>query len=200
MSNAGFAERVERAKQGDEEAIRGLLAEFEVDVRQAVRRRLPRALRTQFDSMDFVQAVWSSFFAAGPGAEAEPVPQFDSPEHLRGYLAGVARNKVLQEFRRRTRTKKYDLGREEPLYVRRGGRDEPRELPAADPSPSADLQARDRLEQIVGGRPPIEAEVVELRREGLTFDEIAARTGLHERAARRVIHALRRRLEERRWL
>ena len=52
---------------------------------------------------------------------------------------------------------------------------------------------------MIAGRSPLEAEVVHLRRQGLTFEEIAARTGLHERSIRRIIDEIRRRMEARRW-
>ncbi len=195
MDDAVFVELVTRAKSGDEVASTELLRHFEEDVRMMVRVRLPRALRPQFDSMDFVQDIWQSFFADGDG---DP-DRFTNSRHLRGFLAGVVRNKVFAEYRRRTKTRKYALDREESFYVRRGGRDELREVAAPDPSPSEDVQARERLAQLLAGRPPAEALVVELRRQGLTFDEIAKRTGQSERSARRVIDALRARMEARQW-
>ena len=118
-----------------------------------------------------------------------------SPGHFRAYLTGVARNKVLEEFRRRTRTRKFDLGREEPLYVRRGLHDAPRDLPGYDPSPSQVAQADECWDRLVAGRTPIEAQIVRLRSEGRTLDEIAASTGLSERSVRRAIEAARRRVE-----
>lgn len=193
MDDDAFVDLVGRARRGEEVAIRHLLEEFEPDVRTMVRVRLPRALRSQFDSMDFVQAVWKSFFGgdtAGPGPYA-------SPDQLRAYLAGIARNKVLEEFRRRTRTRKYDIAREEPLYVRKGGSERPIDVASRDPSPSQHLQARDLRDRLVSGRKPAEAEVVRLRQEGLTYDEIARRIGLGERTVRRVIDDLRRREEQR---
>ena len=69
-----------------------------------VRARLPKKLRTQFDSLDFVQAVWQSFFAVRPLDS----PDFAKVEHLRGFLAGVVRNKVFEQHRRLTKTEKYD--------------------------------------------------------------------------------------------
>lgn len=195
MDEMGFADLLARVKSGDEEATRDLLHRFEDEVRTMVRVRLPRALRSQFDSMDFVQAVWQSVLT-GPNQDLD---RFANAQHFRGYLSGVARNKVLEEHRRRTRTRKYDLRREEPLYIRRGDRDVPREVPAVDPTPSQDVQAQDRLRQMVAGRSPQEAEIVELRRSGMTFEEIAERTGLHERAVRRVIEAIRERMEARKW-
>ena len=84
-----------RAKAGDPAAIRDFLSRFEQEVRMMVRARLPKKLRTQFDSLDFVQAVWQSFFADPPLDS----PDFEKVEHLRGFLAGVVRNKVFEQHR-----------------------------------------------------------------------------------------------------
>ena len=106
MDDEDLAGLIEQAKAGDEFALRDLLSRCEEDVRMVVRARLPRALRSQFDSMDFVQAVWQSVFT-GPDRD---LGRFENVRHLRGFLAGVAQNKVFEEHRRRTRTQKYDLG------------------------------------------------------------------------------------------
>ena len=57
-----FNELLKRARAGDKGAIRDFLSQFEQEVQTMVRSRLPRKLRTQFDSTDFVQSVWQSFF------------------------------------------------------------------------------------------------------------------------------------------
>ena len=190
MSDDEFVGLLDQARAGDDSATTSLLEAFEADVRLMVRVRLPKALRSRFDTMDFVQAVWQSVFSGGGRVAA-----ITSPGHFRGYLAGVARNKVLEEFRRRTRTRKFDLGREEPLYVRRGLHDAPRDLPGFDPSPSQVAQADECWDRLIAGRSPVDAQIVRLRSEGRTFDEIAASTGLSERSVRRAIEAARRRLE-----
>jgi RNA polymerase sigma-70 factor (ECF subfamily) len=195
MDIEDLAESLARAKAGDDAAIRDLMHKFEPEVRMVVRVRLPRTLRSQFDSMDFVQEVWRSVFTTnGPD-----LSQFASAQHFLGYLAGVARNKVFEEHRRRTKTRKYDLGREEPLYVRRGDRDIPRDVPATDPSPSQKLQAGDRLAQLLEGRNAQERKVVDLRRRGLTYGEIGNALGLHESAVRRIVESIRRRMESQKW-
>ena len=193
MDEAMFAGLVSRARSGEEAAAKELLLHFEADVRLMVRIRLPRVLRSRFDSTDFVQAVWQSFF------EGDGPAEFANSAHLRAYLAGVVRNKVLAEYRRYTRTRKYELGREEPLYVRRSGRDEPLDLAAPDPSPSQHAQAGECLDRLLAGRSAREVEVVDLRRQGLTYSEIAGRLGISERSVRRVIEALWGRIEGRRW-
>lgn len=190
MDDERFADLIAQARAGDEEATRTLLAAFEDEVRMMVRVRLPRALRGQFDSLDFVQAVWKSVFVGGGLDDG----RYATAGQFRGFLEGVARNKVLAEYRRRTRTRKYDLAREEPLYVRRGDGEAPRELAASDPTPSQEAQAGDCWERLNAGS-PTESRIVRLRREGLTFEEIADRVGLHERAVRRALEAVRRRWE-----
>jgi RNA polymerase sigma factor (sigma-70 family) len=191
--NDEFAELLRRAKAGENAAIRDFLARFEQEVRTMVRCRLPRKLRSQYDSADFVQSVWQSFFVDSDSRE------FDNVEHLRGFLFGMVRNKVREQHRRLTRTEKYDLAREERLYVRRGDREVPREVVSPDPSPSQAVQASDRMAQLTAGRSPLEIEVLTLRRQGLTFAEIAERTGINERTVRRVIETVRSAVESRRW-
>lgn len=193
-ANVEFTDLLARVRAHDKEAITSLLQRFEEDVRIMVRVRLPRALRNQFDSMDFVQAVWQSVLVH----KGDDVGEFEDPGKFRGFLAAVARNKVFEEHRRRS-TLKYDLGREERLYVRKGEREIPREVRAADPTPSETVQAGERLGQLIQGRSDHEKQVVELRRQGLTFDEIARQLGRDERSIRRVIDDIRRRMEERQW-
>ncbi len=195
MIDATFADLIARARDGDEEAISTLLRDFEDDVRIAVRRHLPRALRSQFDSMDFVQNVWTSIFA-GKEVDAD---RFENREHMLGFLTGVARNKVFEEYRRRTKTRKYNLNREEPLYVKHGDREEPRDVPAPDPTASQNFQEQDRYKQLTSGRDPREALIVKFRIDGLTYEEIAERTGLNERTIRRITDALYQRMELRQW-
>ena len=95
MDDHAFEEFVAQARRGDPNASSELLRAFEQDVRQMVRLRLPKTLRSRFDSMDFVQAVWASFFSDDGGPE-----RFDSPQHLRAFLAGVVLAEVARQRRR----------------------------------------------------------------------------------------------------
>jgi RNA polymerase sigma-70 factor (ECF subfamily) len=190
-----ISDLIARAKAGDETAIGEFLTRFEPEVRIMVRGRLPKLLRTRFDSMDFVQAVWQSFFADLRSSSR----QFENVHHLRGFLAGVARNKVYEEHRRLTRTKKHALAREQSLYVRRGSREVELALISPEPTPSQAVQASDRLAQLVAGCSPLEAQVITLRHQEMTLHEIAKRTGRSERSVRRIIDEARERMEARGW-
>jgi RNA polymerase sigma factor (sigma-70 family) len=194
MSDKNFADQFAQARAGDEVAARELLDRFGPEIRQVARGKLPRSLRARFDSIDIVQSIWKSLFAK----DGQILEKFETSRHFVGYLAGMARNKVNQEHRK-TRTRKYDMGREEPLIVRRGDQEFVREVRATDPSPSQNAQANDRLAQILQGRSELERRVVELRRDGLTYDEIAVELSVHEATVRRIIEAIRLRLDNRQW-
>jgi RNA polymerase sigma-70 factor (ECF subfamily) len=190
-----ISDLIARARSGDEAAVRDFLSRFESEVRMMVRGRLPKKLRTQFDSMDFVQAVWSSFF---PRLRTDP-SGFSNFQHLRGFLSGIVRNKVYQEHRRLTRTGKHAIGREQRLSVRRGGKEIALEVVSPDPSPSQAMQASERLARLVAGRGPRDVQVITLRHQGMKLDEIARRTGVHERTVRRIIEEARARMEAKGW-
>ncbi len=176
-----------RIHAGDETAARELLTRYEAEVRLVVRRQLPRLLRSRFDSLDFLQSVWGSFFRRVRTGPAE----FEDSRHLVAFLARAAKNKVIDEYRRAA-SRKQDMHREEPLWVD-GGR--PKDLPADTDSPSEVAQAREvfgRLRDLV---PEGRRTIVELKAEGLSSKDIGERLGISERTVQRVLEDLRRRAE-----
>ena len=78
-----------------------MLQRFEAEVRLVVRRQLPRLLRSRFDSLDFLQSVWGSFFRRMRTSPTE----FEDSRHLVAFLARAAKNKVIDEYRRAARTR-----------------------------------------------------------------------------------------------
>jgi RNA polymerase sigma factor (sigma-70 family) len=174
-----------RAEAGDEDAVRSLQG-LEHELRMMVRVRLPRELRSQFDSMDFVQDVWQSLLRK---LRQDPA-WFDDVQNLRRYLVGTAKNKIFEEHRRQTR---YILGKEE-FYVRRGDREVPRDVPSSAPSPAERVQVQDQIAHLFQGRDPVAVQILNLRQEGLTFEQIGERLHLHERTVRRIVETIRREL------
>lgn len=170
---------LERVRHGDEQAARELLVHFEPHVRRVVRQRLPRVMRSKFDSMDFVQSVWGEFFPKLARGEID----FDSPQRLAKFLALVAQAKVTNEFRRRFGQKR-DIHKEVAMgdgliYV--PGK-------TGDPTPSQNLMANERLEAILSGRPELHKKLLELRSQGCSFKEVAKKLDITERTARRILH------------
>jgi RNA polymerase sigma factor (sigma-70 family) len=176
-----------RIRAGDEEAARELLTRYEAQVRLVVRRQLPRLLRSRFDSLDFLQSIWGSFFRRMRSGASE----FEDPQYLVAFLARAARNKVIDEYRRAV-SQKHDIHREEPLW---GKGSRPRELAEDIDSPSEVAQAREAFRQLSERLPEDRRIILELKAQGLSSAEIGERVGISERTVRRVIEELRRQTE-----
>jgi RNA polymerase sigma factor (sigma-70 family) len=177
-----FTTLLEEVRAGSQDAAWKLVERYGRDVQRFVRRSLNHRLRSKFDSLDFVQIVWGSFFRA-----PERLQGIERAEQLVAYLATLAKFKVLTEVRRRLETEKYDIRREDV-------RDEPRGLPDMNvsntPTPSSVAMAKERWEQLIAGEPEQVRQIVELRLRGITFNEIADHLHIHETTARKTIKRL----------
>jgi RNA polymerase sigma factor (sigma-70 family) len=183
-----ISEFLRRIQGGDEGAARELLQRFEPEVRLVVRRQLPRLLRSRFDSLDFLQSVWGSFFRRMRTTPTE----FEDSRHLVAFLARAAKNKVIDEYRRAA-SRKNDMHREEPLW---GEGLRPKDVADSTDSPSEVAQAHEifgRLQELV---PEDRRTILELKAEGLSSKDIGTRLGISERTVQRVLEDLRRRMEQ----
>lgn len=165
---------IARCRRGDPGALAELVRRYKPVVRRAVRSRLPSVLRGRFDSIDFTQDVWASFFRVN----LDRAELADEPA-LVAYLAQMARNKVTEEFRRQT-TLKIGRERDEPL---------PPKLALLDdaPTPSAEVIARDRWDHLTRGLDEREKRMLAMVRDGHTQAAIAAEFGLTVRTVRRLV-------------
>ena len=176
----GFRILLRQVQSGSHEAIRELIERYAPHILRAVRRKLSKAIRAKFDSIDFAQAVWASFFAA-----PEKLVEFDRPEELIRYLAALAHNKVVDEIRRRMETDKYNVNREKSLDD--SALQFRATLATHEPSPSEVAVAHELWERVLQGKPERYRRIIELRRNGNTHQQIAHQLGLNERTVRRVI-------------
>jgi RNA polymerase sigma factor (sigma-70 family) len=176
-----------RIQRGDEAAARELLCRYESKVRMVVRRQLPRLLRSRFDSLDFLQSVWGSFFRRMRTSPTE----FEDSRHLVAFLARAAKNKVIDEYRR-SASRKHDMHREEPLWV--DGR-RPKDVPDPIDSPSEIAQAHEIFDQLRELVPEEKRSILEMKAEGLSSKDIGERLGISERTVQRVLEDLRKRVE-----
>lgn len=171
-----FRDLLQDVEAGSEEAIRQLLESHGGIVLRVVRARLNHLLRRQYDSEDFVQAVWASFFK-----HRDLVGRFKSIEDLAAFLKSMAANKVMYECRRRLKTQRYDRRRERAAES--WGLTSLDQVRNADPTPSAIVGAQDELEQFSEA----EQKLIRLRAAGSTHEEIAAALGIHPSTVRRIL-------------
>lgn len=180
---------MKRVNDGCDLAAVELLNLYGPQVCRVVRRRLNRLMRSKFDTNDFAQAVWMSFFA-----NRDLIAKLQSPNELVALLSRVARNKVVDEFRRQFATQKMNVNRERVIDddsnspFSRGLRD-------PGPSPSEFAIANELWAGMVSGQPSNYRRILELRIAGSTYEEIAGELNINERTVRRIIKRIARRLK-----
>lgn len=163
---ATFTDLIRRVRAGDQQAAAELVARYEPAIRRAIRFRLtdPR-LRTTIDSMDICQSVLASFFVRAAAGEYE----LDQPEQLIKLLMVMARNKLASQARKEHAARR--------TCQRRTGDPELTSVASNSPSPSEEAAAAELLIEARRRLTPDERELVELRQQGLPWDQIADRLG-----------------------
>jgi RNA polymerase sigma-70 factor (ECF subfamily) len=185
MSDADpFSELVRRLRVGEEAAAVELVRSYENVVRREVRLRLrdPR-LRRVFDSMDVCQSVMGSFLLRAAAGQYE----LDGPSQLVRLLVDIARKKVAAAARRQQAGIR-DYRRNEGL--------DPGLCPTADPGPSASrvVAGRELLAELRQRLSAEERQLVELRAQGLGWDEVARELGGTGEARRKQLDRATRRV------
>lgn len=172
-----FRELMDRAIVGSEEAAAELVARYGDALQRAVRRALSRRLRTLFDSLDFSQMVWLSFFRP-----TRDMPRFDRPNQLIAFLTGMAKRKVAAEARNRLVRPRHNLNREISFEESIA---EASEVPDRRPGPMELAMQKEAFERFLSQRSPRDRRMVELRLKGLTEKQVATRLGLALNTVRR---------------
>ncbi len=172
-----------RARAGDQDAWKELFEECYPKVLRVVRRKLDRPMRSLYDSTDFASDVMKSL-AANFG-------KFDFPslDSLHAYLVQSAKQKVIDEYRRR-HTLKHDIGRERSVEWVDGQDSLRHALASGDPTASQEAQAIEIHERLMAHLGDTERQIVELKHQGLSNFEVAERTGWHVRKVQRFLQEL----------
>lgn len=178
-----FRQLMEQMRAGSADAAWELVELYGPHIRAVVRRMLDRRMRAVFDSEDFTQAVWASLIRV-----QNRLAEIDEPRRFVGLLAALARNKVVDEVRRRRGTRKNDISREQSLDDSRFGTTTT--VPGTQPTPSQWAIARERWSRLLAGRSETHRKVLELKLAGATYTEIAEQLDINEKTARRVVKRL----------
>ena len=177
-----------RARSGDQAAWEELFNTCYPKVIRVVRRKLDRPLRSLYDSTDFASDVMKSLAA---NLDRLDFPSIDS---LMAFLAQVAEQKVIDEYRRR-HTLKRDICPRVQADIRATAPAEAAGWPRPTRPRARSRRPRVR-ERLLAGQDEARAAVIELKWQGYDNAEIAVQTGwnlrrsngssknLHERCRR----------------
>ena len=168
---------------GSEEAAQELFRDYEPYLLQVIRKRLGKNLRPKFDSLDFAQDVWGSFFR-----EDFEQRVFKTPGEFMAFLAKLAHNKVVEAGRRRLKA---------PGNVTApvGSIDDSvtfdkEQLVARQPTPSQVCSNEEQWTRFLRSQPLVYRRIYILLRDGKTQLEIAEELNLHEKTVNRVVNRL----------
>ena len=173
-----------RARSGDQDAWRILFETCYPKVIRVIRRRLNSpAMRSLYDSTDFIGDVWKSL------AEKKSDFDFSDLDALMAFLSRAAERKVIDEHRR-LHTLKNNINRQRPIGAWFDPGQGVPDLPSQDPSPSQLAQATETQEHLLSGQTGDDRRVIELKREGFSNDEVAHQTGWSVRKVQRFLKEL----------
>lgn len=172
-----FRKLLEEVKNGSATAVERLVTEYGPVIRHVIRGRLDPRIRSKFDSIDFEQMVWASVFRV-----QDPAFDFETPQDFCRFLAALARNKVIDEHRRRFNSQKRQVTREQDWDSETAASQNSRE-----PSPSQVAQARELASRMLRGHSARNRRIMEMRMEGASVREIADALQIDMSTVRRTI-------------
>ena len=181
-TEAGFDQLLEQVRDGSEDAVQRMVRLYSPHLKRAIRRRLNSQIRSKFDSIDFEQSVWATFFKC-----RGDLPHFETPRHLINFLAQIAEHKVIDEHRRRLQTQMRNVERETSPGSAMT------DLSSSEARPSEYVRADDLLRRMLDGAVPERyRRIVELRLGGATHQEIAHVLEVDPKTIQRMLRKIER--------
>ncbi len=163
----GFADFVRRIRAGDDQAAEELVKRFETLIRREVRLRISGSqVNRAFDSLDVSQSVLANFFARAAIGQFE----LEHPDQLARLLVTMARNKLVSRVRSERRQIR-DIRR---VTVAPDALDR---VADEQPSPSEIVARKELLERLGTLLSDEERQIIDLRNQGLGWEEVATILG-----------------------
>jgi RNA polymerase sigma-70 factor, ECF subfamily len=183
-----FSQLAERLYARDPEAETLVVNRFTVQLVALARRELAERIRQKTSPEDAVQSAFKSFFKRLRRGKFE----FSSWDSLWSLLALITLRKCSAR-RAHFLTARRDVRREKPLstaFLDGSAQGNP---VARGPRPDEVLALTEVVEQLLQGSSEGEQQIVQLRLQGYSIDEICQMLGRADRTVRRVLDRIRRR-------
>ncbi len=172
-----FRDLLNRLADGEQTASETIVNEYGTHILRAVRRRMNQTIRDRFDSEDFAQAVWASFFG-----NLSVVGRIENENDLAGFLTRMASNKVIDAGRRQKVRPARNASEEGIPEVVKDNRRK-----VSQPTPSQFAVANEQWDHLNLDEDERHRRMLELLLSGASRQEIAEAMGVSERHLRRVL-------------
>jgi RNA polymerase sigma-70 factor (ECF subfamily) len=175
---------VDLCRAGDQNAARQLFEHYVNRLLPLARLRLSQRLASRVDPEDIVQSVFRTFFKRLKAGEF----QIEQEDDLCKLLVRITVHKTLRQVAFHKAGKR-DFG----LEARQGddAGDRMLQLLGREPGPEVTVAFLNQLEHFLGRLQPMEREILEMRMQGHSNEEIAQKLGIYDRKIRRVIERVR---------
>jgi RNA polymerase sigma-70 factor, ECF subfamily len=177
-------ELIGRCRRGDQDAARELFDAYVVRLIPLAKRRISQRLASRVDAEDIVQSVFRTFFARLKDDKFEINDQDD----LFRLLMRITVHKTLRQIAHHKAAK-----RDPALELAQGdsAQEQLLQLLTSEPTPEATVTFLDQLEHFMAQLKTGDREILELRLQGYSTEEIAEKLGSYDRKIRRVLERIR---------
>lgn len=175
---------IERCRSGDQDAARELFDAYVARLVPLARRRISQRLASRVDPEDIVQSVFRTFFARLKDDKFEINDQDD----LFRLLMRITVHKTLRQIAHHKAAKR-DPSLE--LAQSDSAQEQLLQLLTTEPTPEATVTFLDQLEHFMGQLQATDREILTLRLQGFSTEEIAQKLGSYDRKIRRVLERIR---------
>lgn len=185
---------IDGLRGGDPEVIGAFVKRYGKSLEAVADRRIVTQMGRRFEAPDVVQSVCRTFLRRVEGGEF----QLDDAESLWRLLCAITLTKVREKARFHLRRKR-SLGREEDLSTPSSDgerKDGLAQQPGEDPSPDEAAEFADTFEHLLGELDDEERQLVDLRLQQKSSEEIATVLNCSDRTVRRLMSRLQARFEE----
>jgi RNA polymerase sigma factor (sigma-70 family) len=182
----------ELCRAGSSDAARQLFDRYVERLMGVARRRLSQPMHSRVDPEDIVQSVFRTFFGRLRAGEF----QLDQQDDLCKLLVRITVHKTLQQIAYQKAEKRdpgHETGQEDEAHERI------LELLDREPDPEEAATFLDQLEHFLSRLRPQERQILELRVQGYSNEEIAEQLGTYDRKVRRVLERIRSLAEQDGW-
>jgi len=175
---------IDLCRAGDQNAARQLFEHYVNRLLPLARLRLSQRLASRVDPEDIVQSVFRTFFKRLKAGEF----QIEEEDDLCKLLVRITVHKTLRQVAFHKAGK-----RDFSLEAHQGdnANDQMVQLLGREPGPEVTVAFLNQLEHFLGRLQPMEREILEMRMQGHSNEDIAQKLGIYDRKIRRVIERVR---------
>ncbi len=181
-----LADLIARCRGGDPQAEEILFQRHLGRLVALVRARVSKKLASRFDPDDVVQSAYRSFF----GRLEKGYFTLDCDRDLWSLLATIALNKLHRQVAHHKAAKR-SVDKEQPPPDNSSLFGPDRYLAADEPPPDEAAALVEEIERVMRPLQPLQRQMLELRLQNHTVEEIAAAINRSERTVRRFLESLR---------